>query len=138
MGEMTAFLTIEDAAARLYPEDKRPSVRTVRERMASEKCVIFQGRDCYTTAKLISKFKAIIECKATGQSSAQSLAARKRKTAKRKNTGSRAASSPSANPMALLPEDELRLALEVTRQRRGKEKSIASTRPMKTPLLTHR
>ena len=131
---MALFRTFEEAAEAIYPPDRRPRVRTLRERMAAVQCVVYDGRECYTTDALIDKFKAHL-CKATVPSLNQLSGARKRRKAPSKRTGWREASFQFEDETALSPEDELSAALEATRLRKGKPKSINSTKLLK---IAHR
>ena len=54
------LLPIETAIADIFPPEKAPKLRTVRERMERYGCVIRHGRNCYTTRELLEKFKGLV------------------------------------------------------------------------------
>lgn len=116
-----ALLEISQAVAEIYPQGRAPRERTVREHMDQFGCIVRVGRECFTTRKLLDFYKEAMKCGGSGQNS-------KRFAAKRKTVQSstrRGGSSPSGLPMALLPEDELSMALAATQQRRARPKLIA-------------
>ena len=113
------LLSIETAIAEIFPPEKAPKLRTVREHMERHGCVIRHGRSCYTTRELLEKFKGLVtSCEAFAPSSKR-YAARKRTG---RSTGRRVGASQSARPMAILPESELSMALAATRQQRAKSR----------------
>lgn len=115
------FVEIADAIAAIWPEGRAPTLRTVREDMDRHGLVIRKGRCCFTTRKYIEAYKEIIRCVGTEQSSKQFGAGRKTG----QPIGRRAVSSRSGDRMALSPENELKLALAATQQRRGRQRLTA-------------
>jgi hypothetical protein len=117
------FIAIEEAIAEIYPTDKAPRVRTVREDMDRRGFIVKKGRACYTTRPYLNAYKKeLLSCVDTERSSTPFGA----KGRTERFIGRRAASYPSAERMVLSPDDELKSALEATQRLRAKRKSIDS------------